>query len=118
MWGALDYHSDSWAWYGANSDCRYEFGCVGEGTDPVRMEDGEPLTNNPISGRQSLARFRLGGSLEFILSNHWNMWVSFEGAFGNPRRILGDVLAGGAGRDDIQVYTRLGFTYKFGYQED
>ncbi len=44
------------------------------------------------------------------------MWGSFEGILaGDPRRILGDVW--GLGRDDIEIYARLGFTYKFGYAE-
>ena len=121
LWGAMDYHSDSWSWNGANSDCRYYRGCVDEDSmsdgdispDPAEVDEG---SNDVIEGRQRVARFRLGGSLEFILSPSWNMWVSFEGVFGEGRRVLGDIL--GVGKEDIEVYTRLGFTYKFGYADD
>ena len=65
---------------------------------------------------QSLTRFRLGGSLEFILSDKWNVWASFEGILAGPdRRILGDMW--GFERDDLSLYARLGLTYKFGYTE-
>jgi hypothetical protein len=79
------------------------------GPDPV-------MGNNRIDERQKMARFRLGGSLEFIMSSSWNMWASFEGILaGRPRRILSDVW--GFEHNDIQIYARLGFTYKFGYVE-
>ncbi|MEM9865606.1 MAG: hypothetical protein AAF938_28625, partial [Myxococcota bacterium] len=58
-------------------------------------------------------RFRLGGSLEFIVAQHWNVWGSFEGVFGGNRRVLGDIF--GAGNDDLNIYMRLGATYKFGF---
>jgi len=107
LWAALDYHSDRWDWLGTDRNCRYSSGCG--------MMD--PMTDDDlIDGRQSLARFRLGGSLEFIVSETWNIWGSFEGILaGGDRRILGDVFGGG--RDDIGLYARLGFTYKFGYTE-
>ncbi|MEZ4250299.1 MAG: PEGA domain-containing protein [Polyangiales bacterium] len=112
LWGALDYHTDQWQWNASDSDCRYS----------VRCEPGMDVPRDPdpdlerISGRQSLARFRLGGSLEFILGPRWNVWGSFEGILaGKQRRIFGDVW--GFGRDDVMLYARLGFTYKFGYAE-
>ena len=122
LWGALDYHSESWAWNGSNNNCRFALGCQPDNSiapgDPDRARDPDPdsAENTVINERQSLARFRLGGSLEFILSRHWNMWVSFEGTFGGDRRIVGDLF--GAGRSDINAYTRVGFTYKFGYGEE
>lgn len=112
LWGALDYHSDSWQWNRSNSDCRYSVPCE-RGMDVPRDMTGDP---ERISGRQSLARFRLGGSLELILSRRLNIWGSFEGILaGKQRRILGDMW--GFGRDDVMLYARLGFTYKFGYAE-
>lgn len=105
LWAALDYHSDQWRWNERDSSCRYASGC-GDGA----------LMDDPIESRQSLARFRLGGSLEIILGPTWNIWGSFEGILaGGPRRIYGDVW--GLGRADIEIYARLGLTYKFGYVE-
>ncbi|MBX3248956.1 MAG: PEGA domain-containing protein [Myxococcales bacterium] len=106
LWAGFDFTSDRWGWNARDSDCRSANGCMDDGT-PIRV-DGSV---NTIAGRQNLARFRLGGSLEFILTKHWNAWGSFEGAFGQPRRILGDVFGGG--NEDLQLYFRLGVTYKF-----
>ncbi len=122
LWGALDYHSDSWAWNGTDNNCRFTAGCVPDNMNPAggdmdRARDpNDIMGNGVITGRQSMARFRLGGSLEFIIAQHWNMWLSFEGTFGGNRRIVGDLW--GANRDDINAYTRLGFTYKFGYGDE
>ncbi len=113
LWLALDYHSDAWVWNGRDSDCRWASGCQPMGGDT--LADGADDSDR-LSGRQSLARLRLGGSLEFILSSRWNTWASFEGILaGGSRRIFGDVW--GFGKPDIQLYARLGFTYKFGYVE-
>lgn len=105
LWAGLDYHSDRWDWNLRDRDCRYADGC------PMGMPGMEL-----IEGRQKLARFRIGGSLEFIINSNWNVWGSFEGVIaGNSRRVLGDIW--GQGHDDVQLYTRLGLTYKFGYVE-
>ncbi len=111
LWAGFDFHSDRWDWNVSDSDCRSRNGCIGGLS--VRGDDG---TLGTIVGRQNLARFRLGGSLELIVSRRWNVWGSFEGAFGNPRRVLGDVF--GAGNEDLQLYTRLGMTYKFDVASD
>ncbi len=107
LWGALDVHSDRWDWNASDRDCRYANGCMAGGAPETDME------GDFIRGRQALARFRLGGSLEFILTRNWNLWGSFEGVFGKPRRILGDIFGGG--NEDLQMYTRVGITYKFDY---
>lgn len=112
LWGALDIHRDSWAFSGTDNNCRWESctdtaGTLNPGTG-INFDDDLDLV-------QSAVRFRLGGSLEFIVSNKWNVWGSFEGTFGADRRILGDMW--GLGNDDIQIYGRLGLTYKFGYTE-
>lgn len=109
LWSALDIHSDRWDWNEADNDCRYASGCDRTSGLVMPVMPGEAF----IDGRQSLARFRLGGSLEFILTRKWNIWGSFEGVFGNPRRIVGDVF--GQGNEDLQLYFRLGITYKFEY---
>ncbi|MEM9067326.1 MAG: PEGA domain-containing protein [Myxococcota bacterium] len=113
MWLGLDYHSDSWPWNGTNADCRWAGGCE-PGMGDTLAAGATDMER--ISGRQRVTRLRLGGSLEFILSNRWNMWASFEGVLaGNDRRIFGDLW--GFGNADINLYGRLGFTYKFGYVE-
>lgn len=109
LWSALDIHSDRWDWNEADSDCRYASGCD-RSSGSVMPEMPEDTF---IDGRQSMARFRIGGSLEFILTRRWNLWGSFEGVFGNARRVVGDVF--GQGNEDLQLYFRLGITYKFEY---
>lgn len=124
LWAALDYHSDRWDWSGVENDCRFERCLTDDDGNYLRDSEGnlrpavdaEGDTLERIVDRQNQARFRLGGSLEFIASNTWNVWASFEGILaGGPRRILGDMW--GLGRDDLEIYARLGFTYKFGYTE-
>lgn len=113
LWIAMDYHTDGWRWNASDNDCRYASGCepgMGDTLVAGAMDLGR------IDGRQKQVRLRLGGSLEFILSANWNMWASFEGILaGKARRIFGDVW--GLGHNDVQLYGRLGFTYKFGYVE-
>lgn len=113
LWIAMDYHTDGWRWNASDSDCRFASGCE-PGAGDTQVMGGMDLAR--IEGRQRVTRLRLGGSLEFILSSNWNMWASFEGILaGNARRIFGDVW--GLGHNDVQLYGRLGFTYKFGYVE-
>ncbi len=104
MWAALDFHRDSWAFSGSDNECR---------RSTCAAMPSEPAVDLGLT--QSVTRFRLGGSLEFILSDSWNVWGSFEGVFGDDRRILGDMW--GLGNDDIALYARLGLTYKFGYAD-
>lgn len=112
LWGALDYHSDRWQWNRSDAACRFGIPCAA-GQDVPR---DTTATVDRLSGRQSLARLRLGGSLEFILSRRLNAWGSFEGILaGKQRRIFGDLWR--FGRDDVMLYARVGFTYKFGYAE-
>ncbi len=113
LWTGFDFYSDRWDWHESHRDCRFAGGC----NDDM---NGSPVAADPSLGilapngeRQNLARFRIGGSLEIIFSRRWNGWVSFEGAFGPDRRIVGDIL--GFNNSDIQMYTRLGLTYKFDY---
>lgn len=88
MWLGLDGHSDRWDFSGTDSD--------------IIVTDE----------RQNLARLRLGGALEFVLTNEWNLWGMLEGILaGGSRRIYGDIL--GSGSADSQIYFRLGVTRKF-----
>lgn len=131
LWLALDFHSDRWDYNGENNDCPGLI-CDSDGpavySNPERMETqrlnssarlmaaGGERGDYFYEGRQNMARFRVGGSLEFIVARNWNVWGSFEGVFGQDRRILGDIF--GAGNNDINMYARLGMTYKFDYVGD
>ena len=85
----VDFHGDRWAFAGNDSDVAF----AGK-------------------ARQRLARARLGGSFDFILSRKWNLFTMIEGTFSKRRRIVGDLF--GAGNEDKRILGRLGFTYKFG----
>lgn len=89
MWMAMDFTTDRWDFDGSNS--------------------GQVVA----SSRQNLVRGRLGGSLEFVVTQKWNVWLEVEGIVaGKRRRVLGDVFGGG--RPDAKVYGQLGATFKFG----
>ncbi len=63
--------------------------------------------------RQTMVRARFGGALEFNIDQNWGVWAIFEGILGQTapsRRILGGFIVDA---QDIQIYPRLGFTYKF-----
>lgn len=63
--------------------------------------------------RQTMARARFGGAVEFNVDQNWGIWAIFEGILGQTgasRRVLGGFIADA---QDIQIYPRLGFTYKF-----
>ncbi|MEM9069636.1 MAG: PEGA domain-containing protein [Myxococcota bacterium] len=110
LWSALDIHSDRWDWAADDNNCRYANCCV---PGSYGLPTAAGVVGDFIDGRQTIARFRIGGSLEFILTRTWNLWGSFEGVFGDPRRVLGDVFGGG--NEDLQLYARLGITFKFDY---
>ncbi len=96
LWVAGDFTSDRWD-YTRNDRNSLQLNPSGQ----------------PSRSRDNLARMRLGGSLEFVMNRHWNVFVMLDGILaGGDRRILGDIL--GAGLSDTQLYGRLGFTYKFG----
>jgi hypothetical protein len=89
LWMAMDFNSDRWDFDGRNSN------------------------NAVTSSRQNVVRGRLGGSLEFVVTQKWNVWLEVEGIVaGDRRRVLGDVFGGG--RPDSKVYGQLGATFKFG----
>ncbi|MEM9863222.1 MAG: PEGA domain-containing protein [Myxococcota bacterium] len=114
LWMAMDVHRDSWAWNGSNDDCRWEACVRGPGGDIINDTEVDFADALPTS--QTVVRARLGGSLEFIINDRLNVWGSFEGILaGGNRRILGDLW--GFENSDIQLYTRLGITYKFGYAD-
>jgi len=60
-----------------------------------------------------MVRARFGGALEFNIDQNWGIWAIFEGILGQSapsRRVLGGFIVDA---QDIQIYPRLGFTYKF-----
>jgi hypothetical protein len=89
IWMAMDFNSDRWDFDGNNSNMAI------------------------TSSRQNVVRGRLGGSLEIVVTQKWNVWLEVEGIVaGDRRRVLGDVFGGG--RADAKVYGQLGATFKFG----
>ena len=89
IWIAGDFNSDRWDFAGGNSNM-YE-----------------------TSSRQNIARARLGGSLEIVVTQKWNVWLEVEGIVaGQRRRVLGDIFGGG--HVDSLVYGQFGATFKFG----
>lgn len=89
LWIAGDFNSDRWDFSGNNSNLAV------------------------ANSRQNIGRARLGGALEIVVNQKWNVWLEVEGIVaGQRRRVLGDVFGGG--RDDSLVYGQFGATFKFG----
>ena len=91
LWLALDLHTDQYAY--------------------AETDSSVMLAN---AGRQDMARFRLGGSLEWAIDRNWALFGNLEGILassGGGRRVYGDILD--IGNSDTQFYFRLGGTYKF-----
>ncbi|AKF09470.1 S-layer protein [Sandaracinus amylolyticus] len=106
LWLGIDITSDEYAGSARNSSAYADFNAEG---GAICVTDGTELHCD----RQDMARFRLGGAVEFVLSPNFNMWFIFEGVLAQTsdhRRMLsgfiGDAL-------DIRIYPRLGITYKF-----
>ncbi|WP_236519629.1 PEGA domain-containing protein [Sandaracinus amylolyticus] len=106
LWLGMDITSDEYAASARNSSAYADFNSEG---GPICVTDGTELHCD----RQDMARFRLGGAVDFVLSANFNIWFIFEGVLAQTsdhRRMLsgfiGDAL-------DIRIYPRLGITYKF-----
>ncbi|MBK8171945.1 MAG: PEGA domain-containing protein [Sandaracinaceae bacterium] len=79
-------------------------------TDKWPYAETDSSTEMPLLGRDNGTRARLGGSLEFVLTNRWNVFGVLEGIVaGNNRRAFGDFIW----TRDPMLYFRLGLTYKF-----
>ena len=53
--------------------------------------------------------------VEAVLSDHWNVFGTFEGVISGSRRaILTDLFGAGAYTRDRRLYGRVGVTYEFG----
>lgn len=63
--------------------------------------------------RQMAVRFRLGGTLDFVVTNRWNFFVQLEGYLGDDRRVLGDPFGTDLNASDFDLMGNVGFTYKF-----
>lgn len=109
LWLGLDLHSDEYAAHARHAGAYADFGPSGV-MDPICTS----TTAGTLScRRQDMARLRLGGSVEFVLTQNWNLWFIFEGILAQPsdhRRLFGGFISDAA---DIRIYPRLGFTYKF-----
>lgn len=63
--------------------------------------------------RQMAARFRLGGTLDFVITNRWNMFLQIEGYLGPDRDVLGNVFGSDLNATESNLQGSFGFTYKF-----
>src|SRR5690606_8877636 len=110
LWLGMDITSDEYAASARNSGAFARFNAErGE----ICSLTGTGAARSLACDRQDMVRFRLGGAVEFILTENWNIWFIFEGVLAQTsdhRRLLsgfiGDAL-------DIRIYPRLGVTYKF-----
>ena len=110
LWLGLDMLSDEYAGSarnaGAWADLNGEAGAI---CTPMMVGSARTLSCD----RQDMVRLRLGGAVEFIVTQNFNIWFLFEGVLAQTsdhRRLLsgfiGDAL-------DIRIYPRAGITYKF-----
>ena len=112
LWMAFDFHTDGYDWRGDDVELLARSEVLQAAGEPICNVDAD--TNQQTcsrEGRQTVGRFRIGGSLDLVLSRHWNLFVLIEGVIGPSRDILGDFF--GFGPEDTQFYARLGTTHKF-----
>lgn len=120
LWLALDVTSDEYAGHPRSEHVYLEYGTGGPVADAVCTDvAGTGVGGDPGGGlicqqqRQTMARARFGGALEFNIDQNWGVWALFEGILGQTgptRRVLGGFISD---LQDIQIYPRLGFTFKF-----
>lgn len=119
LWLALDVTSDEYAGHPRSEHVYLEYGTGGPVADPVCTDAGGRGPGDANGGlvcqqqRQTMARARFGGALEFNIDQNWGVWAIFEGILGQTgptRRVLGGFISD---LQDIQIYPRLGFTFKF-----
>ncbi len=105
LWVAMDITSDEYAGHPLNSSAYLD-------TGPNGMAYCTASGTTLHCPREDYARARLGGSLELVLTRHWNIFFQLEGILSSqPRRILGNLI--GIQTNDTQFYFRIGTTYKF-----
>jgi hypothetical protein len=114
LWTGIDVTSDEYAGHPRDEHVYLEPGGGGDGgCMPVAGAAGAPPTLSCNGQRQTMARWRFGGAVEFNLDQNWGIWAIFEGIVaqtGSTRRLLGGFISDS---QDILIYPRLGFTYKF-----
>jgi hypothetical protein len=115
LWTGLDITSDEYAGHPRNEHVYLETGGGGDGgCMPVAGGAAGAAPTLTCNGqRQTMARWRFGGAVEFNLDQNWGIWAIFEGIVaqtGSTRRLFGGFISD---TQDILIYPRLGFTYKF-----
>jgi hypothetical protein len=120
LWLGLDVTSDEYPGHPRSEHVYLEYGTGGPMADPVCTDTSGTSSGGDAGGslicqqqRQTMARARFGGALEFNIDQSWGFWMIFEGILGQTgptRRVLGGFIADA---QDIQIYPRLGFTFKF-----
>jgi hypothetical protein len=119
LWLGMDVTSDEYAGHPRSEHVYLENGPGGVINDAVCTDAGGAGPGDPGGGlvcqqqRQTMVRARFGGALEFNVDQNWGVWAVFEGILGQTapsRRVLGGFIADA---QDIQIYPRLGFTFKF-----
>jgi hypothetical protein len=109
LWTGLDITSDEYAGHARNARVFSDY--VGSGGAGCNDDNGTSVVC--MQQRQTMARWRFGGAIEFNIGQNLGIWVIFEGILAQtdgPRRMLSAFITDSA---DIQIYPRLGFTYKF-----
>jgi hypothetical protein len=117
LWFGMDINSDEYAGHPRSSGAYIDW----DTSAPLAGAAGQECMPSPMSTtrltctpqRQDQVRLRLGGSVEFVLSDNWNLWFIFEGVLFQPsdhRRILSGFIFDAS---DIRIYPRIGVTYKF-----
>lgn len=120
LWLGMDVTSDEYPGHPRNEHVYLEYEPSGTTASPVCTDSGGGSTPGMRDTglmceqqRQTMARARFGGAIEFNVDQNWGVWAIFEGILGQTaptRRVLGGFIADA---QDIQIYPRLGFTYKF-----
>ncbi len=113
LWAGLDITSDEYYGHARNERVYADYGGPQGGAGCTAGMMGTDQTVVCMQQRQTMARFRFGGAIEFNIGQNLGVWIIFEGILAQsdgPRRMLSAFLADVA---DIQIYPRLGFTYKF-----
>lgn len=118
LWAGVDIVSDEYAGHPRNEHVLLDYGPGGI-TDVICPIPG--MSTTMLEGwqlsctqqRQTMGRFRIGGSVEIAIDRSWGIWGIFEGIVAEPsdsRRMLGGFIFDA---QDIRIYPRLGVTFKF-----
>jgi hypothetical protein len=109
LWTGLDIVSDEYAGHARNERVFSDY----TGSGGAGCNDSNGTSVVCMQQRQTMARWRFGGAIEFNIGQNLGVWLIFEGILAQtdgPRRMLSAFISDST---DIQIYPRLGFTYKF-----